>query len=171
MVPQEEAVHRACAIVGELVLIASALDVQVNHVCISVLALTNSPMLEPIVATIDSPRKIEILRAYAAKIDAPQWRSALKKYVKSVEAVNKSRNIAAHSVISFQDGEAVLTSPAAAKLLKSINLADRTGEKLSFTKLERAIRKAEETLGTGVNLIANFDRVAEERARRHRPRL
>lgn len=170
MSSEEEETRRACAIVGELVLIASALDHQLNRICISVLALTESPMLGPVVASIDSTRKIEILKAYATKITAPEWMKALKAHAEAVEDVNRLRNTATHSVLSFQGGKAVLSSSSAAKLFRSINLTTKTAEKVSFSKLEAAIKKGEAALGTGVDLLENFERVAAERAKSTRRR-
>ena len=164
--PMDDEAKRAYAIVGELVLIASALDHQLNHICISVLALTESPMLESVVASIDSARKIEILRGYATKITSAQWKMGLKDHADAVEAVNRARNIAAHSVMLFEDGKPVLHSPAAAKLFKAIDLKSKTAAKTNIGTLERAIRKAEVALSSGGNLLKNFERVAAERERR-----
>lgn len=47
---------------GELVLIANALDYQLNHVLIEILHLTDSPMLEAVVATLVTVNKIEMLK-------------------------------------------------------------------------------------------------------------
>jgi hypothetical protein len=43
----------ACATVGELVLLYTALDHQLNHIIIEVMHLAPSPMLETVVATLD----------------------------------------------------------------------------------------------------------------------
>lgn len=161
-----EEMRNAYAIVGELVLIASALDYQLNRICISVLALIEAPMLEPVIATIDSSRKIEILKIYAAKIADPGWRKGLSDHVTAVEAVNKARNIAAHSVMTFEGGRHVLSSPAAAKLLKTIDLTTKTARKVDIAELQNAIRKGEAALGSGENLLENFRRLNAERERR-----
>ena len=50
------------AVVGELVLIATALDTLLKSVLVAVLHLGSSPLIEPVVATLDSVRKIEILK-------------------------------------------------------------------------------------------------------------
>src|SRR5258708_5522892 len=52
----------AYGVVGELILLATALDHQLNHVLIQVLHLAESPMLEAVVATLDPVRKIEMLK-------------------------------------------------------------------------------------------------------------
>jgi hypothetical protein len=50
----------ACATVGELVLLHTALDHQLNIIIIEVMHLTPSPMLEPVVSTLDPRQKIEM---------------------------------------------------------------------------------------------------------------
>jgi len=165
MTSEEEETKRACAVVGELILITSALDNQLNQVCISVLALADSPMLEPLVASIDSARKVELLKAYASKITSAAWKKGLKDHAEAVEVVNRARNVAAHSTLSFQDGRAALHSIAAAKLFKSIDLKTKTTERIDLSELEKAIRKGEATLASGVNLLENFKRIAAERER------
>src|ERR1700683_5276791 len=52
-----------CAIVGELVLVASALDAELNRVTAAALRLGDAPLLLPVIATFDPERKIEMLRA------------------------------------------------------------------------------------------------------------
>lgn len=163
---EEEEARRACEIVGELVLIASALDHQLNHICISVLSLVESPLLESVVASIDSARKIEILKAYAGKITAQEWKKAIKAHAEAVEEVNRLRNTAAHSVLSFRNGKSVLSSPSAVKLLKSIDIATRTAELVSLDKLAAAIKKGEAAHASGVKVLENFQRVAAERKKR-----
>jgi hypothetical protein len=167
---EDDEIRRAFGIVGELVLMASALDYQLNQICISVLPLTPSPMLEPVVASIDSSRKVEILKAYASKIRAPDWKKAIRSHAKAVEEVNRWRNIAAHSVMSVRAGRPVLFSPAAAKLFRAIDLSSKTAERIDLARLEQAIITAEKAHAGGVNLLQNFDRVATERARRSRPK-
>jgi phosphoenolpyruvate synthase/pyruvate phosphate dikinase len=157
---------REYATVGELVLIASALDYQLNHICILVLGLAASTMLEPVVASIDSAQKIEILKAYATKITKPEWKKALKAHAEIVEEVNRWRNIAAHSVMSFKAGAPVLTSPAAAKLFKALDLTTKTAETITIDQLVAAVRKGERGLGSGETLLVNFARVAAELALR-----
>lgn len=161
---ERQEARRACAIVGELVLTASALDHQLNRICISALALVECPMLEPMVASLDSARKIEILRAFSTKIAAPQWRKAIRDHAETVEKVNRARNTAAHSVLSFQKEKAVLSSPAAAKLLRSIDLTTMSADRISLGKLEAATRAAEKALGVGENLLMNLRLVATKRA-------
>lgn len=166
MTSKEEETKRAYALVGELVLIAAALDQQLNRICIAVLALVDSPMLEPLVASVDSARKIEILKAYATKITAKQWKKGLNDHARAVEAVNRWRNIAAHSVMAFDNGKAVLEAPAAAKIIKTLDLTTKKAEKVDLGKLEDAIHKGEAAYNAGITLLQNFERVRAARARR-----
>jgi hypothetical protein len=52
----------AFTVVGELVMISSAIDHLLNNVLIEVLDLGGASLLEPVVATLDPPRKVEILK-------------------------------------------------------------------------------------------------------------
>ncbi|MDB5596248.1 MAG: hypothetical protein JWM36_3209 [Hyphomicrobiales bacterium] len=165
---ETDEIKRAYAIVGELVMLASALDNQMNVVCITALGLDKTPMLEPVVASLDSARKVEILKALAQKISSPSWKKSLVDYAKAVEKVNRARNVAAHSLLEIDRGKAVLTSTAAAKLFKSIDLQKKTVEKVALSHLEDGIRIAETTLHTGENVIANFEKADAEFKRRFR---
>ena len=48
----------ACSTVGELVLIYTAHDHQLNRIVIEVMHLSSSPMLEAVVATLDARQKV-----------------------------------------------------------------------------------------------------------------
>jgi hypothetical protein len=55
--------HKATyAVVGELVMIANAIDHSLNRVLIAVLNIGGYVMVEPIVATLDARQKVEILK-------------------------------------------------------------------------------------------------------------
>lgn len=162
----EDEHRRAYALVGELVLLASALDYQLNHVLIAMLGLEPSPMLEPVVASLDSNRKIAILKQFAGTIKAKQWTDALKLHLNKVDDVNRVRNLAAHNLLTFEDGVHGLWSPAATKLLASIDFMKRAPKKIPLARVEEAVRKGEVALGSGQNLIENLARVNAERQRR-----
>ena len=161
-----EAYREMYAIVGELILIANALDHQLNRICISLFDLPDAPMVEPIVASLDSARKIEIIKAYASRLKSQDWKKGLKSHAKAVEVINSARNAAAHSVLSIKQDGAVLTSPAAAKLLKAIDLQTKTADTIQIDDLRSSIKKAEATLGSGENVIENLARLQIERRRR-----
>lgn len=64
----------ACAVVGEVVLIYTALGHQLNLIVIEVMHLAQSPMLESVVATLDARQKIEMLKNRAAHIKQKDWK-------------------------------------------------------------------------------------------------
>jgi len=152
---------------GEIVLLASALDHQLTHVVIEVLNLSKSPMLEPVVATLDSPKKLEILKGRAKHIKQVHWKMPIEKYVDLVERVNRARNTACHSQMLQEKDKFIFTSSQAAKLFKGLKLEDvPTVERVSLDTIVNAVKITEQALGAGVNLIENFERVRVELGRR-----
>jgi hypothetical protein len=82
----------ACAVIGEVVLLYSALDHQLNFIVIDVMHLSHSPMLETVVATLDARQKIEILKSRAGHIRQKDWQKALKTHADRLERVARIRN-------------------------------------------------------------------------------
>jgi hypothetical protein len=167
--PTHDAKWRAAfAHIGEIVLLASALDHQLTNVVIEVLPLLKSPLLEPVVATLDSGRKIEILKGRMKHISNADWKTPLAKYVDLVEDVNRSRNTVCHSQMVRNGDKFSFVSSNAAKLFKGLKLSGvPTVERVSLDAVLPAIHKAEKALGAGQALIQNFQRAQEEIARRH----
>jgi hypothetical protein len=166
--PIDDPVWRnALSQIGEIVLLASALDHQLTQVVIEVLHLTKSPMLEPVVATLEASRKLEILKGRIKHIKQANWRKPAEKYVDLVERVNRSRNIACHSQMLRDGDKFVFSSSQAAKLFKGLRLEGvPTVERTSLDSVTNAIGIAEQALGAGVNLIENFKRIQSELDRR-----
>lgn len=166
--PHNAKFRAAYASVGELVLIATAIDHQLNHVLMSVLSLTESPMLEPVVATLDTARKVEMLKARSKHIAQPIWSKPLLAYLDKVERVAKWRNIACHTaLIPDQNHGAVFAPAAAAKLLKSLQLNEKPySQRIPVAELEQAIRVGENALGAGQNIIENFQKLNATRSER-----
>lgn len=158
----------AYSVVGELVLMATALDHQLNHVLIGVLHLTDSPMLESVIATLDMNRKLEMLKARAKHIAPQNWRKALISYLDKLESISKWRNIACHTVLIPDEKFGAIFAPtAAAKLLKALRLGDEpTTQKIPISDLRPQIKSGEFALAEGQNLISNFIRMNQERAKR-----
>jgi transcriptional regulator with XRE-family HTH domain len=156
------------SVVGELVLLATALDHQLNHVLIQVLHLLESPMLEAVVATLDTVRKIEMVKERSKYIAQSKWQKPVLTYVDKVERVSKWRNIACHTpLIPDEKHGAVFAPTAAAKLLKSLQLdKDPVSKRIPIADLKSAIALAESALGEGLNLIENFQKLNAERKRR-----
>jgi transcriptional regulator with XRE-family HTH domain len=158
----------AYAVVGELVLMATALDHQLNHVLIQVLHLAISPMLESVVATLDMNRKVEMLKARSKYISNKTWQKALEIYLDKLEKVSSWRNIACHTVlIPDEKHGAVFAVAAAAKLLKSLQLGEHsTAKMIPITDLTPNIRLGESALFDGQNILCNFRRLNAERVKR-----
>jgi hypothetical protein len=153
--------------VGEIVLLASALDHQVTQVVIEALHLTKSPMLEPVVATLDSSRKLEILKGRARHIKQGNWKKPIEKYVDLVERVNRARNIACHSQIYLDGDKFVFTTSQAAKLFKGLKLEGvPTVERVLLESVANTIKIAEQALGDGADLIKTFQKLQAELDRR-----
>jgi DNA-binding XRE family transcriptional regulator len=153
--------------VGELVLIANALEYQLNHVLMQVLHLTESPMLEPVIATLDVVRKIEMLKVRSKHISQQGWRKPLARYLDKLEGVWKWRNLACHTpLVPDAKHGAVFAPAAAAKLLKTLRLEESSVERTPIGKIRLAIAAAEHALGEGQNIIQNFQRLNAEREKR-----
>jgi transcriptional regulator with XRE-family HTH domain len=155
----------AYAIVGEVVLLATALDHQLNHVLMQVLSLTDSPMLEAVVATLDMVRKIEMVKARSKHIAQPTWRKPVTSYLDKLEKISKWRNIACHTpLIPDSKHGAVLAPTAAAKLLKDLDLKEPTSRRIPIAELKSAIDLGSSALGDGENVIENFKKMNAARA-------
>lgn len=155
-------------VVGELVLLATALDHQLNHVLIQVLHLSESSMLEAVIATLDTVRKIEMLKERSKFIAQSSWQKPVLSYAEKLERVSKWRNIACHTPLIPDDKHGAVFAPtAAAKLLKSLQLgADPVAKRIPVADLKSGIALAESALGDGLSLIQNFQKVNAERRSR-----
>src|SRR3984885_7923400 len=150
------------AVVGELVLIASALDTLLNSVMVQVLHLGSSPMIEPVVATLEPVRKIEILKERASFIRNDVWRKRLTAFVTKVGSVFRHRNIACHMPAILENGKWTLTPVSAAKILKHLNIEEPKATRVSFNDLKAAISTGERALAEGLDLVINFRLVNAE---------
>jgi hypothetical protein len=158
----EEQAKVTYAIVGELVLLSSALDDLVSRVLIAVLDLGTSPLLEPVVATLDPVRKAEILKARAAQMPKGDWQNGVKRFCDKVESVFKQRNIACHTPPVFRDGVWTLHPSTAAKMFKNLDLPARKVRSFPLNDLRTAISSGEAAFAAGLTLIENFERANAE---------
>jgi hypothetical protein len=162
--PTKEQWKDAYAAVGELVLLYTALDHQLNHVTIAVMQLSQSPMLEAVVATLDPRQKIEMLKSRAAHTRQPDWKKAVKTHADRLERVAKVRNAACHTpLVPNKKGDGFEFAPAAAtKLLKSMTIRskdDYSVDRLTMDQLQEAKILAEKALGGGEDILTNFAKV------------
>jgi hypothetical protein len=160
---------KAYAIVGELVLISSALDHAITNVTIEVFGLMRTPLLEPIVATLDSRQKLELLKRRSKHISQQDWKRGIERFCDKCEAVSRVRNIVAHDPMSTDErtGGPVFKPYAAAKMLRDLLPKEMRVEHTEIEECKQAIRKGEEALGLSQTLIQNFQRFNKEYQRRH----
>jgi hypothetical protein len=158
----QEQAKAAYAVVGELVLLSSALDDLVSRALIAVLDLGTSPLLEPVVATLDPVRKVEILKARAAHMPKGDWQDGVKRFCHKVESVFKQRNIACHTPPAFKDGVWTLHPSTAAKMFKGLDLPGGKMHPFPLNDLRTAISTGEAAFAAGLTLIENFERANSE---------
>jgi transcriptional regulator with XRE-family HTH domain len=158
----------AYAVVGEFVLIANALDYQLNHVLIQILPLTDSPMLESVIATLDTAKKIELLKERSAHIAQSNWRKPVSSYLEKLERISEWRGIACHTALIPDEAHgAVFTPTAATALLKTLQIGEHPAvRRIPIGELQLAIGLGELALGEGKSLIENFQRFNIERIKR-----
>ena len=165
MVEADAEMRTFCEGVGELVLWASAIDAQLTKAVIRACSLTETPMLEPIVAELDARAKVEILRAMSKHIKTDAWSKGITRWVKKAEKVNGYRNTVAHHQIAVNDGKLILHSAQALKLLKRIKDLKPAPAK-TVGDINRWVEAARDAYRQGQNVLANLDRFAEEIAKR-----
>jgi hypothetical protein len=170
MTGEERLEREAFAIVGELVLVTTALDSLVNRIVIELLNLGTSGLLEPVVATLESNRKIEIIKERASLIANPEWKRHVRKFAKRTEQVAAYRNMAAHWRLTTAT-PLKLKPFAAAKMFKNLDLTKKQLAGCAITDLQPIIQLARRLLiEDGPNLIENLKRANAELAKRHKPK-
>jgi hypothetical protein len=140
---------RIYAVVGELVMIANAIDHLLNNALIEVLNLEPSPLLEPVIATLEPARKIEILKSRAKHINNPDWKKASQAFCAKAESVYRQRNIVCHTP-AFPEGDTWKFKPvAAAKLLNKLDLETRPSKAFRSTTSRPRSRPEKRRSGQG----------------------
>ena len=165
MVEADAEMRTFCEGVGELVLWASEIDAQLTKAVIRACLLTETPMLEPIVAELDARAKVEILRYWSKHIKTAAWSRGITRWVKKAEKVNKYRNTVAHHQIAVNDGKLILHSAQARKLLKRIKDLKPAPAK-TVDHINRWVEAARDAYRQGQNVLSNLDRFAEKVAKR-----
>jgi hypothetical protein len=163
----------ACAVIGEVTLLYTSLDHQLNHIIIEVMHLIHSTMLEAVVATLDTRQKIEILKSRGKQIREKDWKKAVLTHADRLERVARIRNAVCHTpLIPMRGKDGFEFAPAAAsKILKSITIVEKsyTLDRLTLEVVREVVPLAEKALGGGEQLIENFAKVRQvllERAKR-----
>jgi len=159
---EEERERDACAAVGKMILMGALLDDQLSKILIEVLALEPSPLLLSVVSTLDTSRKIDILKAQTKHLPDGPWKEGLKEYLGPLERAIKYRNIAAHSIPVENGGRLVLTSYATAKLMRALDRKEKVVAKLEVEALRGECDRAENAHSIGQNALENFKRFAAQ---------
>jgi hypothetical protein len=163
--PTEEQWKDAYAKVGELVLLYTALDHQLNDVLIEVIRLAQSPirMREALVATLDPRQKIEMLKSRAAHIRQQGWKKAVKAHAGRLERVAKIRNAVCHTpMVPNKKGNGFEFAPVAAAAVKPAkNMAfkskdDYSIEGMTLDHVQEAKTLAMKALGGGEAILTKF---------------
>ena len=165
MVEADAEMRTFCEGVGELVLWASEIDAQLTKAVIRAYSLTETPMLEPIVAELDARAKVGILRARSKHIKTAAWSKGITRWVNKAEKVNGYRNTVAHHQVAVSDGKLILHSAQARKLLKRIRGLEPAPAK-TVDDINQWVEAARVAYEQGQNVLANLDRFAEKVVKR-----
>ncbi len=165
MVEADAEIRTFCEGVGEIVLWASAIDAQLTKAVIRAFSLTETPMLEPIVAELDARAKVAILRARSKHIKPVAWSKGITRWVKKAEKVNGYRNTVAHHQVAVNDGKLILHSAQARKLLKRI-VDLKPAPAKTVDDIIQWVEAARGAYQQGQNVLENLDRFAKEHAKR-----
>jgi hypothetical protein len=160
--------REACAIVGEVPLLYTALDHQLNHIIIEAMHLAHSTMLESVVATLDTRQKLELLKNRGKLIRQADWKKAVLTHADRLDRVSRIRNAVCHTPL-IPRGSGFEFAPAAAyKILKSVTIMEKDYvlDRLTLEHVREVIPLAEKALGGGELLIENFVKVRQALAER-----
>ena len=155
-VPAEPDHTKIYAVVGELVMIANAIDHLLNQLVIEALHLEKSPMLEPLVAMLDARQKIEMLKSRAKHINNAVWKKAITGFCDKTESVYRQRNIVCHMPASLVGDKWKFRPVTAVKILNKLDLENETLHEFSFNDIKAAVSTGEAALGAGVVLLENL---------------
>ncbi len=165
MVEPDADMRAFCEHTGELVYWASAIDTQLTKAVIRACSLTETPMLEPIVAELDARAKVAILRAWSKHIKPATSSKGITGWLKKVEKVNGYRNTVAHHQVAMNDGKLALYSAQARKLLNRIKDLKPAPAK-TIDDIIRWVEAATGAYQQGQNVLENLDRFAKKHAKR-----
>ncbi len=165
MVEPDADMRAFCEHTGELVYWASAIDTQLTKAVIRSCLLTETPMLEPIVAELGVQAKVDLLCTWSRHIKPATWSKGIEGWLKKVKKVNGYRNTVAHHQIAVNDGMLVLQSAQARKLLRRIKDLKPAPAK-TIDDIIRWVEAAKRAYQQGQNVLENLDRFAKEHAKR-----
>jgi hypothetical protein len=146
------------ATVGELVLLSTTLDALLNTLLIEMYRLGNSAWLDAIIGTLDTARKIEILKNQARLSGYAKVSKLTTELLDKVEVVIKQRNIVCHTPSTYENGSWGFRPTTLAKILNRSNIYSPRMIRDSFNNLKAAISTAQAALQAGAELIEYYKR-------------
>ena len=144
------------AIVGELVLLFNALDYQTGAILVELLHMGDATFALPVILTLESNRKVELIKARIAHIRNAVWKKNIASYVSKVEAVSKQRNIVCHTPAVLTNGVWEFAPLAGAKMLKQLDLEAKKHKRIPIANVRDAVSVAEAALGMGEGVLHNL---------------
>lgn len=156
---ENERMTELCAAIGELILLSTRMDQQLAEAIVFIFVLKPAKMLIPVVSEIETRRKIDLLKARVRKLEPPEWRGPLLRWCRHAEKVNGYRNFVAHHQVVEEEGNFILFSPQAGKLIKGMD-----AENTDAAKVLTWVNEAEAVLEEGQNVLQNLAPFAAEAA-------
>jgi len=162
LVETEKEMQTFCKAVGELVLWGSRIDQQLTKAVIRTCSLKETPLLEPVVAELGVRAKIDILRARSKLIKPITWSKGISTWLNKADKVNGYRNIVAHhQVEQGANGQLILFSPQARRLLRNIKDLKPAPAK-TIDDVHKWEEQAKDAHKRGQIVLVNLDRFAKE---------
>ena len=155
------------ATVGELVMICNAIDHLLNQVIIATFSLERTPLLEPVIASLDARQKIEMIKSRAKIIKkSVSWKKGFMNFCNKAESVYKQRNIVCHTPAALEDDRWSFKPITVVKMFSKIDLQNKTLKEFPFNDIVDAIKTGEAALGEGTVLLENLATFNAELKRR-----
>ena len=162
--PNDPEMENFCARVGELVLWASVIDQQLTEALIKLNFVDEEIMLHPLLSELDARVKAANIKVSCKHITAEDWKRSLKNWTDKCEKALSKRNIVAHHAVVEQNGNLVLKSPQARKILNSVK-DGKASKPFTVDDVEDWISQSKKVVEQGQTVLENLSRFQTERKR------
>lgn len=155
------------AVIGELVMISNAIDHLLNQIVIATFSLERTPLLEPVIATLDARQKIEMIKSRTKIIKKSiDWKRGFTQFCDKAESVYRQRNIVCHTPAVLEGDIWSFKPTTVVKMFSKLDIEKKTLKEFPFNDIKAAIKTGEAALGEGMNLLDNLAKFNAERKRR-----
>ncbi len=153
-----------CAAVGELILWANHIDLQLNKAILLMFVLPDHPFIEPIISHLDARAKCEILKKRAKLISdqGATWKAEIKTWVDSAEKANGHRNIVAHHHIKIDGGKVKLATNQLSKIFSTLDSSFKQKPSNGLAEVKEWIAHAKKVVGLGDTVLQNLQSLADK---------